>query len=176
MLYFTCGYIMQRRLESCGPIRLRLLEKPRDAEGSGWHLYDASFHQQILSIEKADFSRLNHSLYSTTFLAYAGRKKPVLPQLYALRPHQEDCALTPVPRHGSEPIKEQHQRSPERAGRSPERRRRQKRGACFAWNNGRFPRAPYCPFDHVCSKCFGSHRREMCWVKGSGASKEKPRS
>ena len=143
--------------------------------GSGWHLYDTAFRQQISSIEKADFSKINQSLYSTTFLAYAGRSQ-FCPNCMLSDHTQEECALTPVPRHGREPIRERQQRSPERAVRSPERRRRQKRGACFAWNDGRCPRVPYCPFDHVCSKCFGNHRGEMCRVKGSGASKEKPRS
>ena len=63
---------IRRRLESCG---LRLLEKPRDVEGvDGIYVYDAAFRQQISFIEKADFSKINQSLYSSTFLAYTGRR------------------------------------------------------------------------------------------------------
>ena len=49
--------------------------------GNGWHLYDAAFRQQI-SIERADFSKINQSLYSTTFLAYAGTTQIVCCQCY----------------------------------------------------------------------------------------------
>ena len=78
--------------------------------GSGWHLYDAAFRQQISYIEKVDFSKINQSLYSTMFLAYAGRSQFYPNCMFSDHTHEE-CAFTPVPRHGREPIRERHQRS-----------------------------------------------------------------
>ena len=35
-----------------------------------------------------------------------------------------------------------------------------RRGACFAWDDGNSSLS-YCQFEHVCSKCFGGHRRDV---------------
>ena len=130
--------------------------------GNGWHLYDAAFRQQISSIEQADFSKINQSLYSTTFLAYGGRSQ-FCPNCMLSDHTQEECALATTSRQGRDLIRDRQQRrSPERVRKSPEQRRRRKTGACFAWNDGRCSRSPYCPFEHVCSKCFGDHRRAAC--------------
>ena len=39
-----------------------IIEEVKRCGGSGWHLYDAAFRQQVSSIEKADFSKINQSL------------------------------------------------------------------------------------------------------------------
>ena len=49
-----------------------LISEANQCGGNGWHLYDAALRQQISSIEKTDFSKINQSLYFTTFLAYGG--------------------------------------------------------------------------------------------------------
>jgi len=36
-----------------------------------------------------------------------------------------------------------------------------KRGACFAWNDGRCSTYP-CPYKHACSRHFGYHKRALC--------------
>jgi len=49
-----------------------LIGEARRCGGRGWLLYDSAFWQQITSFETVDFSKINQSLYSTTFLAYGG--------------------------------------------------------------------------------------------------------
>ena len=49
-----------------------MIGEARRCGGRGWLLYDAAFRQQITSFETVDFSKINQSLYSTTFLAYGG--------------------------------------------------------------------------------------------------------
>ena len=177
IVYLRLYYVAntQRRLESCGPIKLRLSEKPRDAEGA-----DGISAMQPFASKFCPLRRLiSHSHYTPplSWLTQVYRSQ-FYPNCMLSDHTQEDCALTPVPRNGREPMRKRHQRFPEWVGRFPERRRRrrQKQGACFAWNDGRSPLAPYYPFDHVCSKCFGNHRREICRARGSGASKGKPQS
>ena len=70
------------------------------------------FASKFGPFEKVDFSKINQSLYSTTFLAYAGRSQ-FCPNCMLSDHTQEEFALTPVSRHGREPIREWHQRSPE---------------------------------------------------------------
>ena len=40
-------------------------------------------------------------------------------------------------------------------------RKRVHRGACFNWNDTECARKN-CPFEHVCSRCFGDHKRHEC--------------
>ena len=42
-----------------------MINEARRCRGRGLLLYDAAFHQQISSLEAADFSRINQYLYST---------------------------------------------------------------------------------------------------------------
>ncbi len=50
-----------------------MIAEHRKCGERGWYLYDSTFRQQITSLETVDFSRVNQSLYLTTFLAYASR-------------------------------------------------------------------------------------------------------
>lgn len=59
--------------------------------GRGWLLYDAAFRQQIRSYDLVDFSHINQSLYSTTFLA----SDEVLPGLYDGGPHEGGVCSPP---------------------------------------------------------------------------------
>ncbi len=52
-----------------------MISEARKCVGRGWLLYDAAFRQQIVSFDRVDFSRMNQSLYATTFLAYGGGRK-----------------------------------------------------------------------------------------------------
>ena len=71
-----------------------LISEHRRCGGRGWILYDSAFHQQISDIREADFSKLNQSLYLTTFVAYGGRGRSCNRCL--LSDHaQEECALHP---------------------------------------------------------------------------------
>ena len=44
-------------------------------EGQGWLLYDSALRQQITCFDTVDSSKINQSLYSTTFLPYGAGAK-----------------------------------------------------------------------------------------------------
>ena len=60
--------------------------------GGGWLLHDSGFRQQLSSLEAADFSMINQSLYTTSFLVY-GERGLYCPHSLASDHAQEDCAL-----------------------------------------------------------------------------------
>lgn len=134
-----------------------LIGEARRCGGRGWLLYDSAFRQQIVSLESTDFGKINQSLYATTFLAYGGRGQ--FCSSCMLPDHsREDCALhpgrnLPVVRLGD--VAERRFRPDQRRGKSGGKR------PCFAWNDGRCS-LPYCRFEHICSRCHGNHRRDVC--------------
>ena len=145
-----------------GAYQAMMVSEQRRCRGRGWLLYDSGFRQQILSLEETDFSKLNQSLYTTTFLAYGGRGQ-FCPCCLSSDHLPEDCALHPqraVPvvcfrESGASAWDDWRMKSGEW------RRKRPRRGACFAWNDGKCV-SPYCQFEHVCSRCFGDHKQMVC--------------
>ena len=135
-----------------------IIAEHRRCGGRGWLLYDTAFRQQITDIRNADFSRLNQSLYLTTFVAYGGKGRSCSRCLMSDHT-QEECALHQfLSQSANEGGKIELRKEP---GKVEERPRLKRRGACFAWNDGNC-RLPYCRFEHVCSKCYGNHRRDAC--------------
>ena len=133
-----------------------IISEARRCGGRGWLLYDAAFRQQVRSFESVDFSRVNQSLYATTFLAYGGRAAKFCPDCMMADHGREECALQ---------LNRDPPASRETAawrGRNMEfRKRRDTRGACYAWNDSKCTFAR-CRYDHCCSKCGGDHRRAQC--------------
>ncbi len=72
-----------------------IISEARRCGGRGWLLYDAAFRQQIRSFETVDFSRINQSLYSTTFLAYGSGRTRFFPDCMMADHAREECALHP---------------------------------------------------------------------------------
>ena len=143
-----------------------MINEARRCGGRGWLLYDAAFCQQISSLEAVDFSKINQSLYSTTILAYENRRQCcpncMLPD-YSL----EECSLymgkpSPAAIWSGFPARGREDRH-SRSGESSKKCNR--KGACYTWNDGRCTTYP-CPYEYVCSKCFGDHKRSTC---GSGS-------
>ncbi len=123
-----------------------MISEARRCGSRGWLLYDASasFRQQISAYNKVDFSKINQSLYSTTFLAYGSRGQ-CCQSCMASDHVQEECALY---QRKSTPGKQ----SMSEAGREARLRKwdnRRDRGSrvklpCYVWNNGRCMH-PQCP-------------------------------
>ena len=134
-----------------------MISEHRMCGGRAWILYDSAFRQQISDIREADFSRLNQSLYLTTFVAYGGRVWSCNHCLLSNHA-QEECALCPQ-RPAPESLGMEGRRDSGKGGEDKGQCRR--RGACFAWSDGNCS-LPYRRFEHVCSKCLGGHRRYMC--------------
>lgn len=140
-----------------------MIAEHRKCGGRGWLLYDAAFRQQIASLEATDFSKVNQGLYATTFLAYGGRGQ-FCARCMSSDHAQEECALHPnreVPVVQLQDNRGRHRREEQ----VEQRRRRGRRGACYAFNDGRCA-VPFCRFEHVCSVCGGEHRKAMCRARG----------
>ena len=95
-----------------------MLAESRRCGGRGWSLYDAAFRQQMASYEEVDFSRINQSLYATTFLAYRGGGGTFCQSCLASDHSYEDCALhpsrgLPMVRMGEVATRDQRVRRPE---------------------------------------------------------------
>ena len=143
-----------------------MIAEARRCGGRGWLLYDAAFRQQAAAatnLERVDFSRINQSLYATTFLAYGGRGQFCTT---CMQPDHtaEECALHP---NRALPVVRVSEEPAERRPRPTEARRGKGAGKrpCFGWNDGQCP-YQYCKYDHVCARCHGNHRREACRSRG----------
>lgn len=71
-----------------------IIAEARRCGGRGWALYDSGFRQQISSISGTDFSKINQSLYSTTFLGF-GNKPHCCPTCQMPDHTYDECALHP---------------------------------------------------------------------------------
>ena len=131
-----------------------IIAEARRCGGRGWALYDAHFRQQMASLESADFSKINQSLYSTTFLAYGSKARSCT--TYMLPDHtDEECALHPNREVPLIRMREPAARTREeiRMVRPEMGRKKPRKGACFAWNGSECARKN-CFFEHACSRCF----------------------
>lgn len=147
-----------------------MISETRRCGGRGWRLYDSTFRQQLSSPETADFSKLNDSLYATTFLAY-GTRKQCCPNCLLPDHIAEECALyNPKPTNESGPSgstirhgERSHVKGgyEEKHGRGEWHRKRSRKGACYGWNDGKCV-TQHCQYEHVCSRCYGDHRRPAC--------------
>ena len=151
-----------------------MIAEHRKCGGRGWLLYDCAFCQQISSLESADFSKVNQSLYTTTFLAYGGRGQFCV-RCMASNHAQEECALHPnreVPVVQLQDHRLGRLRREEQAL-GEQRRRRGRRGACYAYNDGRCA-IPFCWFEHICSVCGGGPQKGSMPNERAGAAAQRP--
>ena len=144
-----------------------MITEARRCGGRGWLLYDAIFRQQAASRDNADFSRLNQTLYATTFLAHRNRRQSC-PNCMLPDHTWQECALhisRPAPATGVSIRSYQEKHTSSRyfgeKSRGEPRKKQFRRGPCFAWNDGMCT-AQQCQWEHVCSKCDGDHRKPMC--------------
>ena len=151
-----------------------LIGEARRCGGRGWLLYDSAFRQQITSFDAVDFSKINQSLYSTTFLAYGAGAK-FCPECMMADHSQEECALHPnrsLPVVQMQEVRRGGREEPRLRPPEGYKRRAGRRGPCFQWNDGRCTH-PYCRFEHVCSRCYGDHKRVACKIGGGEMNQKK---
>ena len=72
-----------------------VLREARRCGGLGWRGYDSMFRQLAATDDAIDWSRLNPSLYATTFLAQQGGGGKMCHLCMGADHTQEECALTP---------------------------------------------------------------------------------
>ena len=152
-----------------------IISEARRCGGRGWLLYDAAFRQQMTSFEAVDFGRINQSLYSTTFLAYGGGRTKACTECMMADHAREECALHPNRSLPVVQLKEagraatrESWRAPRELERPSEKKRRVRRGVCFAFNEGVCKFGPDCRFDHQCTVCkvYGDHGAAQCKEEG----------
>ena len=136
-----------------------IIAEHRRCGGRGWCLYNAGFQQQIVSIESAEFGKLNQALYAMAY-GSVGQFCDSCLQTHALNP----ARVVQVVRL-REPSREHREGG--RTGEHSTKRRR--RWACYAWNDR--CSSSNCRFDHVCSRFHGEHKRPV--YGGGEAAKER---
>ena len=150
-----------------------ILREARRCGGTGWRGYDAMFRQLAAADQTTDWSRLNPSLYATTFLAQQGSGGKMCHLCMGEDHAQDDCALaalqskitkTPAPE-----TKEDKLWGPTGGGPRELRGRRRSDQPCYSWNEGRC-HFPYCRYRHVCLRCRGDHRASSCPIQLGGPS------
>ena len=121
-----------------------MVREARRCGGKGWLAYDMMFRQQAANNPKVDWSVINNSLYSTTFLGQQNNRGRTCQWCMETDHTSVNCAMAPTVT------------APSRQGRSFQRdvfsderqlsfKRPEARGACFAWNEGRCT-LPYCRY------------------------------
>ena len=97
-----------------------------------WRTYDPQFREQITNLEKADFTRIDQTLYSRS--------------LWTASAMGSQRAVTPVTSDHTPPPRVKRKRSQ----------------VCYAWNDGKLCPVLPCRYAHLCAKCGGDHRRSVC--------------
>ena len=135
-----------------------IVREARRCGGKGWLAYDSMFRQQATLDPDCDWSRLNNSLYSVTFLAQQNGRGRTCSHCLETDHASSDCALAPAPRQ------RQSGRDYERGPRHQFDRGERNERICYSWNDGRCA-MPYCRYRHVCTKCHSSeHKAVNCSV------------
>ena len=129
-----------------------VVHEARRCGGKGWQVYDSMFRQQAANNPKVNWSVLNSSLYSTSFLAMQTQRGRACQHCMETDHASQACALVPtiVSKTGQG---QGFAREYDDQRRQP-RDRTKIRRACFNWNEGKCD-LPYCRFKHVCAKCGG---------------------
>ena len=150
-----------------------ILREARRCGGNGWRGYDSMFRQLAATDEKTDWSRLNPSLFATTFLAQQGTGGKICQLCMGADHMQDECALAPLQAKAPKgPLPDARDSRPgghsntTLVPRDPRNRRRSGQ-ACYSWNEGRC-HFPYCRYRHVCLRCRGDHRVPSCPMHPTG--------
>ena len=142
-----------------------IVREARRCGGKGWQTYDSMFRQQVANKPKADWSVLNSSLYTTSFLANQNGRGRTCKWCLETDHAANACALAPPSnerqqsRSGSYGRDRDVDSTPFNDRRAGRFGRSEVRGACFAWNEGRCS----LPYWHVCCRCGATdHRESSC--------------
>ena len=97
-----------------------------------WRTYDPQFHEQFTDLGRAEFTRIDQTLYSRS--------------LWTANAMGSQRVVTPTP--------------PEHT--VPPRSKRKRSQVCYAWNDGKLCPVLPCRYAHLCARCRGDHRRSVC--------------
>ncbi len=120
-----------------------------EARRCGGQVYDSMFRQQAANNPKVDWSVLNSSLYSTSFMAMQNQRGRACQYCMETDHASQACATIVVKTGQGQGFAREYDDQ-----RRQPRDRTKIRRACFNWNEGKCD-LPYCRFKHVCAKCGG---------------------
>ena len=162
------------------PVKLRqllayqtiIVREARRCGGKGWLAYDTMFRQQVAGDDKADWSKLNSSLYAVSFLAQSGKGRSCTLCMEADHA-EEECALARPTTHdfkqgGGHAVRQPPSGSGNAYGsRFPRGREKM---VCMAFNQGDCAYM-HCKYSHSCMKC-GSRAHPVIRCLSSGVECE----
>lgn len=133
-----------------------MVREARRRGGKGWLNYDTMFRQQAAITPFYDWSKLNNSLYSCTFMAQQNGRGHTCTLCLETDHVAADCALAPAIKQTRQSGREYTQDDRGYCVRGDKSEK-----ICYSWNDGRCT-IPYCRYRHVCAKCAGEHKAIYC--------------
>ena len=127
-----------------------------------------NFRQQVVGDDSVDWSKLNQSLYTVTFIAQGDCKRGRNCAICLESDHtEEQCALYSSASKSAAGRKEKPSSKIGSEGKElpSGRAKPPSKMACFAWNQSQC-RYPACKYRHVCTQCGGDHKVYQCpWLR-----------
>ena len=107
------------------------------------------FCQQVANNPSMDWSQMNNSLYSVTFMAHQKWRGRICEHCLETDHAAGDCALAPYRpnRPSLKEVPKEESQSTKQVERAESRER-----VCYPCNDGRCP-LPYCRYWHICARC-----------------------
>ena len=135
-----------------------IVREARRCGGKGWLAYDSMFRQQASLAPACDWSKLNNSLYSVTFMAQQNGRGRTCTLCLETDHAAVDCALAPAyrpNRQGGREFDRNYRGHGDYRGHNERSER-----ICYSWNDSRCS-MPYCRYRHVCAKCHSSDHKAI---------------
>ena len=126
-----------------------VVREARWCGGRGWQSYDEMFRQQVAISPSVDWSKLNNSLYSMTFLQQQNGQGHTCVHCMETDHTSQECALAPVRVARYHNLRGESTTEATNEDSRPSKNRSVK--VCYSWNDGRCA-VPYCRYRHICAK------------------------
>ena len=150
-----------------------IIREARRAGGDGWVSYDAVYRQNAAQDNTTDWSKLDASLHSSTFLSTRRTNTTFCSLCFESDHTSSSCALAPLMSEGGRssppiPTRTYHTNKgfhiPDQAfcPSQPYPRSSAQFPICQSWNKGKCVKAPHCRFRHICATCSEDHKAANC--------------
>lgn len=160
------------RVQELYAYQTMIVREARRCGGKGWLSYDQMFRQHA-AVRATDWSKLNNSLYATTFLQQQNGRGRTCVHCMETNHVSNDCSLAPV-RPGRLPSQSRTEFSADSDEKGNKGRSSK---ICYSWNDGRCAIGPYCRYRHICAKCgSNAHKAMHCTAYPSTRQPLKPGS
>lgn len=145
------------RLQQLYAYQTMIVREAHRCGGKGWLAYDQMFCQQA-AVRATDWSKLNNSLYATTFLQQQNGRGRTCIHCMETDHVSNECSLAPL-----QPGRPLTLSRPDAPSDSDERGNKGRSSKiCCSWNDGRCAIGPYCRYCHIlCAKCGSNSHKVM---------------